>query len=136
MRDSILVWLIKLFIFVAILCYFMTMIYIGKVTKGRQNNSATGIHTCRSIALTRTLSQLHVHACRPELASTESHCKNMTHVYMPVHIYKYEHAKYKLSIRIVFTESTSFIPKLDVRCKIGICERNNDILMLCHTSSC
>ena len=26
---------------------------------------------CRSIALARTLSQLHVHACRPELASTQ-----------------------------------------------------------------
>ena len=26
---------------------------------------------CRSIALTHALSQLHVHACRPELASTE-----------------------------------------------------------------
>ena len=48
----------------------------------------------------------------------------MTHVYMPVHIYKYEHAKYNFSIQIVFTESTCFIPKLDVRRKIGICKRN------------
>ena len=44
---------------------------------------------------------------------------------MPVHIYKYEHAKYNFSIRIAFTESTCFIPKLNVRRKIVIWERNS-----------
>ena len=36
-----------------------------------------------------------------------------------------EHKKYKLSLKIVFTESTCFIPKLDVRTKIDYCEHNN-----------
>ena len=37
---------------------------------------------------------------------------------------KNERTKYNTSIRIVFTESTCFIPKLDIRRKIGICECN------------
>ena len=54
-----------------------------------------------SCARTCTLSQLHVHACRPE------------------------RQKIHTSIRIVFTASTCFIPKLDVRSWIVICEHNS-----------
>ena len=89
-----------------------------------------------SCASTCTLSQLHVHACRPELASTEVARANQIeplqeHVATYICLYTYINTntcKYNFSIQIVFTESsTCFIPRLDVRRQLGICERNNKV---------
>ena len=54
---------------------------------------------CRSIALARTFSQLHVHACRPELASTE-----VARVNYPTGIFRFGVWRRKVKLSLMLSD--------------------------------